>query len=369
MSNGAQMVTGMAELCALPPVDKWQILDALTAAAEEFELNHRTLSVLRALISFLPQRDIHPERNSTIVFPSNRSLSERLHGMPESTLRRHLARLVDLGIVSRHDSANRKRFSRRGSAMAYGFDLSPLAVHARHICELANTVAAEALHRQNLRDEINSLRRDLLEHGLTVQNELLLNCQRHLRRKLAVATLQELRDQLAQKLETMSQPVTTSPKMSSTDKQNERHIQTEIKSYFDSEENESNEETPHRSPPEPTLIEILESCREYKNYFPEQPRSWSDLNAMVSRLVPMIGIETPVYLQAQRMMGSETAASTILCMLERLHLIRNPGGYLRRLSQRAANGRFSLEPMLHALRKGPELSADNSLKTTRAPAM
>lgn len=112
MSNSTRTVTGVVELCALPPVDKWQILDALSAAAEEFELNHRTLSVLRALITFLPAREITAELNSCIVFPSNRTLSERLHGMPESTLRRHLAKLVELGIISRHDSANRKRFAR-----------------------------------------------------------------------------------------------------------------------------------------------------------------------------------------------------------------------------------------------------------------
>ena len=88
MSNSTRTVTGVAEPCALPPVDKWQILDALSAAAEEFELNHRTLSVLRALITFLPAREITAELNSCIVFPSNRTLSERLHGMPESTLRR-----------------------------------------------------------------------------------------------------------------------------------------------------------------------------------------------------------------------------------------------------------------------------------------
>lgn len=109
--------------------DKWALLDRLTTAADCFELSHRTLTVLKALLSFLPSRHI-PDGAAGIVFASNARLSERLHGMPESTLRRHLAQLVRTGLIARHDSPNRKRFARnRGGAiaLAFGFDLSPLS--------------------------------------------------------------------------------------------------------------------------------------------------------------------------------------------------------------------------------------------------
>ncbi len=367
MSNDTRTVTGVAELCALPPVDKWHILEALGAAAESFELNHRTLAVLRALISFLPQREIHAERNSTIVFPSNRSLSERLHGMPESTLRRHLARLVELGVVSRHDSGNRKRFARRGASVAYGFDLSPLAVHADHIAKTARAAQSQADDCRSLRDEIASLRRQLLEHGLAADDDELLSCRQQLRRKLMPQQLQTLRDQLTRRLASLASGNEITTKLSAPNSQNERHIQTESKSVSDSEakapaptQTRSKTETPATaSPPPPALAEVLGSCNEYRSYFPDPPRSWSDLRSMVNRLVPMIGIEAPVYWQAERAMGPETAASTVLCMLERLPQIRNPGGYLRRLSQRAETGRFSLTPMLQALRNPEKLSADN----------
>ena len=65
------------------------------------------------------------------MFPSNRKLMERLNGMPESTLRRHLASLAEIGIVTRKNSPNRKRYARRageGALMAFGFDLSPSPV-------------------------------------------------------------------------------------------------------------------------------------------------------------------------------------------------------------------------------------------------
>ena len=71
-----------------------------------------------------------------IVFPSNASLSERAHGMAESTLRRHLASLVGAGLLIRRDSPNGKRFSRKaldGERRAFGFDLRPLLVMAADI--------------------------------------------------------------------------------------------------------------------------------------------------------------------------------------------------------------------------------------------
>jgi len=117
-------------------VDKWKLLDALTQASDHYGLNHRTLSVLRALLGFHPDRMIGAQPLSTIVFPANKTLSARLGGMPESTLRRHLAALIGAGIVSRHDSANRKRFARGragSTAVAFGFDLSAFARQAAQI--------------------------------------------------------------------------------------------------------------------------------------------------------------------------------------------------------------------------------------------
>ncbi|WP_368040322.1 helix-turn-helix domain-containing protein [Ruegeria atlantica] len=70
------------------------MLSALTTASADFDISHRTLTVLKALLTFLPDRDIPTEPGMAVVFPANRTLSERLNGMPESTLRRHLARLV-----------------------------------------------------------------------------------------------------------------------------------------------------------------------------------------------------------------------------------------------------------------------------------
>ena len=62
-----------------------------------------------------------------VVFPSNRQLSLRAHGMAPATLRRHLAVLVDAGLIVRRDSPNGKRYARKdgagGLTKAFGFDI------------------------------------------------------------------------------------------------------------------------------------------------------------------------------------------------------------------------------------------------------
>ena len=91
-------------------------------------VSERALAVLDALLSFHPETALSGE--GLIVFPSNQQLALRAHGMPPATLRRHLAALVDCGLIIRRDSPNGKRFARKGQGgaieMAFGFDLSPL---------------------------------------------------------------------------------------------------------------------------------------------------------------------------------------------------------------------------------------------------
>ena len=168
MKHASQVAFGMAEPCALPSVDKWDILSALSKAAPEFGVSHRTLAVLKALMTFLPEQLIAAERGGAVVFPSNRKLCERLNGMPESTLRRHLAKLVETGIVSRQDSPNRKRFARNiggTRAVAYGFDLSPLAVHAEQVQAIAEDADLKAERIAVLRDRLALLRQEILASG------------------------------------------------------------------------------------------------------------------------------------------------------------------------------------------------------------
>jgi len=351
--------------------DKWALLDRLTTAADYFELSHRTLTVLKALLSFLPSRHI-PDGAAGIVFASNARLSERLHGMPESTLRRHLAQLVRVGLIARHDSPNRKRFARnRGGAiaLAFGFDLSPLVVQSDLIETAAE--AAEVLREQlqALRDRVLVLRHALIRQGGAegVADE----AGRVLRRKPDEAALTLLENALREALESTAsiadeaeaKPVSPAPstdQMSTSDGKNERHIQDSIKPYFDSEQQTGPKVAlPHSADnidsegDEPkkgvTLAEVFAACKEVQSFFPEAMRNWSDIVRIGDQIAPMLGIDPPVLNEAKRDMGAESAAVTVLCLLEKAATIRSPGAYLRRLTQMARDGAFSLNPMVAAL--------------------
>lgn len=336
-------------------VDKWDALKALTDAAATFDVTHRTLGVLKALMTFLPQRLITPQPRSAIVFPSNKTLSERLNGMPDSTLRRHLAKLVALGIVSRHDSANRKRFARRngqGSQIAFGFDLSPLAVQIAQLRQAAERAgrAHEAL--MALRAEVAQLRQMVIETPLAEE------ARQVLRRKPEA-------DALADMVARLEDAVTA--QMSSCDVQNERHIENGYIIISDSETDVAQKNGPKKrnsheaQSADASLLEVLSVCTEFRSYYPEPVAQWTDVIGIADRLTAMMGIDPPVFKEAMTQMGVKHAAVVVLCMLERFGDIHNPGGYLRRLTQTARNGGFSVRPLLDAIANTRRLSADNSL--------
>lgn len=346
------------------PMDKWELLSALTAAAPDFDLSHRTLGVLKALLTFLPDRMIPERAGQAVVYPANRTLSERLNGMPESTLRRHLARLVDLGLVNRQDSANRKRYARRvgqGVQLAFGFDLSPLNGHAEQIFTVAQEARLRTQRMQALRDQISAARQRLAISGQETHFQLLETARLILRRKVSEPELQDIATRLSDAI-AADPPVDNAPEralpsvqMSGSNSQNERHIQDSFEKDIDSEEAEkgqNNNLTAAR--PEPginpeNLRHILSVCTEFQQYYPNRVTDWQQLVAVAERLSPMIGIDAPVFHDARKSMGAKAAATSVLCILERLGDIRSPGAYLRKLAQKARAGGFSCEPMLKAL--------------------
>ncbi|TXT42334.1 MAG: replication initiation protein RepC [Methylocystaceae bacterium] len=167
-------------------VHKWRLFRALTEAKGPLGVTDRALSVLHALLSFhqetaltLPEAEGRKGGESDspgiVVFPSNRELSIRAHGMAPATLRRHLASLVEAGLIIRRDSPNGKRFARRGQggeiAEAFGFDLAPLIARAAEIENLAEELRVENRAIALLRERITLVRRDIvkmIETGMEV---------------------------------------------------------------------------------------------------------------------------------------------------------------------------------------------------------
>jgi replication initiation protein RepC len=131
-------------------VHKWKVVQALTEAKDKLGIPDRAIAVLNALLSF-HQETTMTAGDALVVFPSNAKLIARAHGVAPTTLKRHLAILVDAGIVIRRDSPNGKRYARRGEggeiAEAYGFDLTPLVARAEEFEQLAAEVRGREARR------------------------------------------------------------------------------------------------------------------------------------------------------------------------------------------------------------------------------
>ena len=196
------------------PVNKWELLRELSKAQAAFGVSERDLTVVQGLLSFFPA-DTLGGNADMVVFPSNKAICERLNGMPCSTMRRHLARLVEAGLLVRRDSPNGKRYVRKHGEerIAFGFDLSPLYCRAEEIARAAEAVREAEDRVRRLREVVSLMRRDLaalaefgeeMQPGLGLWDQLRDTAAltaRALRRKLTLddlgqhrATLEELLD-------------------------------------------------------------------------------------------------------------------------------------------------------------------------------
>lgn len=373
----------------LPPsgVNKWEALRELAAARIAFGLSDRDLSVLQALVSFHQATIVGGNHSETVVHPSNKAICERLNGMPCSTMRRHLANLVQTGFVVRRDSPNGKRYARRygDEKIAFGFDLAPLAQRFVEVCEAAEAVRAAEERYKRLRSTVSLMRRDLaglVDYGRSLRpdraiwdqaSDLCVLTARDLRRKLDFAELQQIESALSEALNAtrdLLEPV-QSQDMSTNDVTNEQHYQNSNKDSYDFEprlekaqgegsvsdpatalvaEGRTDEPVPvDNNLPRIPLGLVLAACSEYRTYAERPVRHWHDLVRVADVIRPMMGVSPSAWDEAKQYMGPEEASVVILAMLERFGDIRSPGGYLRSLSAKAALGEFSCGPMIMAL--------------------
>ena len=372
------------ELSAQPkveqiPIDKWQLLKSLAVARAAFGLTDRDLTVLQALLSFSPGSLLATDAG-LVVFPSNRTLCERLNDMPCSTMRRHLARLVDTGLIRRRDSPNGKRYLRREGTerTAFGLDLAPLLYRAEEITIAADAARMAAASLRSLRETASLMRRDVASlaaigeaahpDAVVWQEAAMLaeTTARTLRRKVSPETLCDLVAQLRLMLDKIQGYLapTLAEKTSTCDAQNEHHQQRtnkEIKKESETEKLAVAVETGHTEASQRIkslreLIEtdrrginlvnnVLEAYPEINSYTQIAICDWQDLSKVAKSVAPMMGIPPSVFFEAELIMGGKMASVAIAFMLERFSSIRSPISYLRALARRSVDGRFSLAPI------------------------
>ena len=365
------------------PVNKWELLRELSKAQAAFGVSERDLTVLQGLLSFFPD-DALGGNAEMVVFPSNKAICERLNGMPCSTMRRHLARLVEAGLLQRRDSPNGKRYVRKHGEdrVAFGFDLSPLYCQSEEIARAAEAVREAEERVRRLREVVSLMRRDLaalaefgdeMQPGLGLWDQLRDTAAltaRALRRKLSIEDLAAYRADLEALLDQARNIIDGSEteEMNTNDARSERHHHNSNKESIDLEPALEKsgaaagvpdvdrdepvadvDEQDTRHLPKIPLHLVIAACPSLKTFYQGEIRHWHQLFDAACHVRPAMGISASAWEEAQRFMGPEQASIVVSAMLERFEDIRSPGGYLRALTAKAAAGEFSCGPMVMAL--------------------
>lgn len=380
-------------------VHKWKIFQAITEAKDKLGLPDRAIAVLHALLSF-HQETALTAGDPLIVFPSNEKLCSRAHGIAPATLRRHLAALVEAGIVIRRDSPNGKRYARRGMDgevnLAFGFELTPLIARAEEFEALAAEVQAERRALRLARERITLARRDITKMILLGMEEALpgdwqglhghyLALVGRLKRSAShadleaiVADLEGFSAEILKHLELF----TNSTDLSANESHSERHKQNSKSDLYESEPAFQKDRGGERQPDPETLgsaqagqategedaaIEVsrpslgtplpmvIEACPDILDYISgregqgSSPPSWAEFLKAAELVRAMLGISPDAWRDAVETMGQADASIVVAAILQKGDDVRFPGGYLRALTEKKREGQFSVGPILMAL--------------------
>jgi len=364
-------------------VHKWHVYQAICTAKTPLGVTERALAVLNALLTFHPETALTGD--GLIVFPSNEQLARRAHGMPASTLRRHISVLVDAGLIIRRDSPNGKRYARKGRdgavELAFGFDLGPLVARADEFDRLADGIAAADRAVKVARERITICRRDIakmiatgMEEGVATKPggqgpadwpEVHTDFRGILARVPRSATLTEL-EPIAEELTVLADEVlnlleahTKLSNSSANESLVGRHIQSSNPDHlivFEPDLREGREAASEASHDQKRTSEgsyplgmVLDACPDIADYARGGISSWRDLLATANVARAALGISPSAWEEAQTILGEAQAAVVVACILQRGTAINSAGGYLRSLTRKAEAGEFSLGPMLMAL--------------------
>lgn len=298
------------------PDPRWFALEAVKAARKTLRLTDRDITVLRGLLSFIPaDRWDGP----LMVHAANRTLQERCDGMEERTLRRRLAHLCQIGLITRHQSPNRKRYVVRdedgATVLAYGFCLMPLRQCLAQVQDMAAYERATALRLRALK----ALLRDAIHHA-ALDPDMMTAMLRLLRRKATEAELTAALNGLpaGNRCEAMKN---TAP-MTDNDRQTVRHIQSSKKENHE-------EKTQYIS--DRTALDLdtcLEAAPNAAAFSTNRPQTWPEAEKLAQSLAPAIGIDPTLWHQAKARLGAEGAAIAILGLVEAYPRIKAPARYL-----------------------------------------
>lgn len=328
----------------------WPVFRDLRDARTSYGLKARHLTTLAALLSFLRDGD-----GQMTVFASNRSILERLNGLCERTFQRHITQLVEVGLLRRNDSSNRKRFRLRGPAsliLSYGLDLSPLMEKADEIASRARVERDRLAYTAILRQQILKLLSSDQLSGICAARETQL--RKSLRRKQPIAALEAALSELQTSLtdsdvssEALDRSNDQSDNLSTNNSQTVGHI------HESNEEDIDRYEAPRPPMTQPARCKLLEvlrkACPSSQTWLSTGFSSWNEVLSQVRQLASWVGISNSTYTAAEQVQGRENTAATLFAILERAEKIRQPAAYFHAVTVGKRSRSFSADRMLRQL--------------------
>ncbi|MBB4123594.1 plasmid replication protein RepC [Martelella radicis] len=338
-----------------------------------------------------------------VVWLSNDALARQLN-ISVSATRAALRALTDMGVITHHDSANCRRFGHRDRSgrivHAHGISLALLEARFDELTAKADRLDLENHRRRVLRNDITSLRRNIMA-ALDMSKETLparrwhsfakrLDHLRAFLGKIGRASLDHLermhrdferlwktlnamvmrdKDKETDTTESVNRHLlkpTTEPEIVSCN--DERSCADAQHSGFQADsacgaermalENEPERivkpeqaENPVKSGRRIDLRTVLTACPIISELSPVPPRSWRELDAYAAELRPMLGVSAHAWAEMRQVAGQELAslALAITAQKQADGEVSSPGGYLRGMARKAADGELHLEKSLHGL--------------------
>jgi replication initiation protein RepC len=156
-------------------ISKTKSIVAIKRVASAMGLKSADVMLLDTFAAFTKPQDWEQSRRP-IVWASNNYLMEQT-GFSLAALKRHIRRLLELGVIWVKDSSNGKRYGQRDDSgyiiEAYGFDLSPLAARVEEFEVLHHQLLEERQFCKSLKTSLTVSRRVMrakiekaLENGL-----------------------------------------------------------------------------------------------------------------------------------------------------------------------------------------------------------
>ncbi len=317
---------------------KWSLLQVIEDIREPLGLKSTSISLLRAMISFIKGNHITAAGDDGhVCFASNAALAKRTH-VSVQTVERHIAKLVSLGLLTRRSSANGKRWARRDRngrvVLATGLSLLPLSERFPEFLQL-NQIHQDSLAKLSLLRDKCVIALSQLKPHLPDRSDLetfFQTARNLLRRRVPTEALSALLQDITQELQSLT----------GEEAENLRDTGPEIEGHKEPHMNQSVRKE------ESSQIEVSpgEMERSYPRLCAElrTARDQTECERRMGEIASQLNLGNLWF--EIRLLGSAKAFMTLGYLLERIENIEKPRGYAFHLLQGLTNGTIPWRTLL-----------------------